>query len=94
MRHSFGVIPDAPEPPECNGYYDKDRCQFCSEHEKCRAQEEEEAEQIAHWIKDVDNTRRWDRVRFYCSRCKHWQTYGETAYCCHCGAKMEGQTCG
>lgn len=42
-----------------------------------------------HWIKDVDSTRRWDRVRFYCSECNSWQTYGETKYCCNCGCRME-----
>lgn len=41
------------------------------------------------WRKDIDNSRRWDRVRFYCSECGSWQTYGETEYCPKCGAKME-----
>jgi len=41
------------------------------------------------WRKDIDNSRRWDRVRFYCSECGSWQTYGETDYCPSCGAKME-----
>lgn len=41
------------------------------------------------WRKDIDNSRRWDRVRFYCSECGGWQTYGETDFCPSCGAKME-----
>ena len=41
------------------------------------------------WRKDIDNSRRWDRVRFYCSECGSWQTYGETDFCPSCGAKME-----
>ena len=45
--------------------------------------------QTGHWIKDTDNNRRWDRVRFYCSECGNWQTYGKTNYCPECGAKME-----
>lgn len=40
------------------------------------------------WRKDIDNSRRWDRVRFYCSECGSWQTYGETEYCPKCGARM------
>ena len=40
------------------------------------------------WRKDIDNSRRWDRVRFYCSECGSWQTYGETDFCPSCGAKM------
>ena len=42
------------------------------------------------WRKDIDNSRRWDRVRFYCSECGSWQTYGETDFCPSCGAKMRG----
>lgn len=43
------------------------------------------------WRKDIDNSRRWDRVRFYCSECGNWQTYGETGFCPNCGAKMESE---
>lgn len=43
------------------------------------------------WRKDIDNSRRWDRVRFYCSECGSWQTYGETGFCPNCGAKMESE---
>ena len=28
------------------------------------------------------------KQRFYCSECGEWQTYGKTAYCPCCGAKM------
>ena len=44
-----------------------------------------------HWREDIDKNRRWDRVRFYCSECGNWQTYGKTHYCPNCGAKMESE---
>jgi len=44
---------------------------------------------IGHWTRNVDNSRRWDKVRFYCSECAGWQTYGKTDFCPHCGAKMD-----
>lgn len=40
------------------------------------------------WEEDIDNSRRWDKVRFYCSECGKWQTYGKTYYCPSCGARM------
>lgn len=40
------------------------------------------------WEEDIDNSRRWDKVRFYCSECGKWQTYGKTDYCPSCGARM------
>ena len=43
---------------------------------------------LGTWRKEVDNSRSWDRVRFYCSECGEWQTYGTTDYCPNCGAKM------
>lgn len=43
---------------------------------------------IGHWIEDKNETRRWDRVRFYCSECGKWQTYGKTQFCPKCGARM------
>ena len=46
-------------------------------------------EEPAKWIVDIDDTRRWDRVRFYCSACGDWNTYGKTKYCPECGARME-----
>ena len=42
----------------------------------------------AKWIVDKDVTRSWDMVRFYCSACGDWNTYGKTKYCPECGAKM------
>ena len=45
-------------------------------------------QKTGHWREDIDNNRRWDRVRFYCSECGQWQTYGKTDYCPDCGAKM------
>ena len=42
-----------------------------------------------HWIKNVDDRRSWTRVRFICSECGKWQSYGETDYCPRCGAKMD-----
>lgn len=44
-----------------------------------------------HWREDIDNNRRWDRVRFYCSECGDWQIYGKTHYCPNCGAKMQSE---
>lgn len=29
------------------------------------------------------------RRKFYCSCCYKWNTYGQSDYCPHCGAKME-----
>ena len=46
-------------------------------------------EEPAKWIVDIDNTRSWDRVRFYCSACGDWNTYGKTKYCPECGARVE-----
>ena len=50
--------------------------------------EAEEESKPGHWREDIDNNRRWDRVRFYCSECGDWQTYGKTHYCPNCGAQM------
>ena len=44
---------------------------------------------IGEWIIDKDDNRGWDRVRYYCSECHDWQTYGRTKFCPHCGARME-----
>ena len=41
-----------------------------------------------HWREDIDKNRRWDRVRFYCSECGDWQTYGKSDYCPNCGCRM------
>ena len=27
--------------------------------------------------------------RYVCTACSNWQTYGKTAYCTNCGAKMD-----
>lgn len=48
-------------------------------------------EATAQWIVNKDDTRRWDRVRFYCSACNGWNTYGKSKHCPNCGAKMEGE---
>lgn len=45
-------------------------------------------EPTGHWIIDIDNTRIWDKKRFYCSECGDWQTYGETKFCMNCGMPM------
>ena len=49
----------------------------------------ESEEEPAEWIVDTDDSRRWDRVRFYCSSCNSWNTYGKSKYCPNCGAKMK-----
>ena len=48
-----------------------------------------EREEPSEWIVDTDDSRRWDRVRYYCSACNDWNTYGKSKYCPNCGAKME-----
>ena len=45
-------------------------------------------ETSGHWIIDIDESRGWDRKRFYCSECGDWQTYGETKFCPNCGMPM------
>ena len=47
------------------------------------------APKMVHWIEDRDDNRTWDRVRFICSNCGEWQTYGKTKFCPECGAKMQ-----
>ena len=51
----------------------------------------EQEPKTGHWREDIDNNRRWDRVRFYCSKCGDWQIYGKTHYCPNCGAKMQSE---
>ena len=53
--------------------------------------EKEEKEEPAEWIVDTDDTRRWDRVRFYCSSCNSWNTYGKSKYCPNCGRRMQSE---
>ena len=43
---------------------------------------------LGKWRIDKDDNRKWDRIRFYCSECGQWQTYGETKYCPKCGSIM------
>ena len=45
---------------------------------------------IGHWTVDKDDNRTWDRVRFICSACGEWQTYGKTKYCPDCGSYNGG----
>jgi predicted amidophosphoribosyltransferase len=52
-------------------------------------------QKMGHWIIDRDDNRTWDRVRFICSDCGEWQTYGKTKYCPECGKpKMQEGGCG
>lgn len=46
-------------------------------------------EEPAEWIVDTDDSRRWDRVRYYCSACNGWNTYGKSKYCPNCGHLMK-----
>ena len=48
-------------------------------------------EEPAEWIVDIDDSRRWDRVRFYCSACNGWNTYGKSKYCPNCGRRMQSE---
>ena len=54
-------------------------------------QAEIEKEEPAEWIVDTDDSRRWDRVRFYCSACNGWNTYGKSKYCPNCGRRMQSE---
>ena len=44
------------------------------------------------WQENIDYSRNWDRVRFYCSECGNWQTYGKTDFCPNCGADMRAES--
>ena len=48
-------------------------------------------EEPAEWIVDTDDSRRWDRVRFYCSACNSWNTYGKSKHCPNCGRRMQSE---
>lgn len=37
----FGNVPDPPEPPECNGEYEEDKCMYCSNHDECKKESED-----------------------------------------------------
>lgn len=45
----------------------------------------------AEWIVDTDDSRRWDRARYYCSACNDWNTYGKSKYCPNCGRRMQSE---
>ena len=47
-----------------------------------------EKEEPAEWIVNTDESHRWDRVRFYCSACNGWNTYGRSKHCPNCGRRM------
>lgn len=57
--------------------------------EAYKAMMELEKEEPAEWTVDTDDSRRWDRVRFYCSSCNGWNTYGKSKYCPNCGRRMQ-----
>lgn len=38
----FGIVPDPPEPIECDGEFEEDKCQFCSEYKNCKETENED----------------------------------------------------
>lgn len=47
------------------------------------------AERRGEWeYRYVEDGGMFTKQRFYCSACGRWQTYGKTAYCPRCGAKM------
>ena len=43
------------------------------------------------YVDDPYDTYGFLRRRFFCSACGKWNCYGKTAYCMHCGAKMDGE---
>lgn len=49
-----------------------------------RAQTEGEWEE-----KEVTDYYPGSRIRYYCTACGDWNTYGKTQYCPDCGAKMK-----
>lgn len=38
---NFGIIPDPPEPPECDGEFYEDKCMYCSNHDECKKEGED-----------------------------------------------------
>ena len=46
-------------------------------------------ERVGKWTKKINADGRWDRVRYYCSACGGWNTYGQSRFCPNCGARME-----
>lgn len=41
-KYKYGMIPDYPEPPECDGFFEESICQFCSSYNDCKAMQEGE----------------------------------------------------
>lgn len=37
----FGIVPDPPEPIECDGEFYEEKCQYCSNHDECKKESEE-----------------------------------------------------
>lgn len=53
-----------------------------------------DVEEVKHgeWKEIIDEKEDlFFRQKFYCSACGEWNTYGMTAYCPKCGAKMDGK---
>jgi hypothetical protein len=53
-----------------------------------------DVEEVRHgkWKEIIDEKEDlFFRQKFYCSACGEWNTYGMTAYCPKCGARMDGK---
>ena len=53
-----------------------------------------DVEEVKHgeWKEIIDEKEDlFFRQKFYCSACGEWNTYGMTAYCPKCGARMDGK---
>ena len=90
------VLTVAPQEPQifkwcdtCREYdQEKHCCHRWSKVIRDTVEEMKQEPKTGHWREDIDNNRRWDRVRFYCSECGDWQIYGKTHYCPNCGCRM------
>ena len=43
---TFGNIPSPPEPPECDGEFYEDKCVYCSNHDECKKECEDNGQGI------------------------------------------------
>ena len=77
-------------------YHHRTDIQRCALAEALSHVQTADVEPVIHgtWDERIVEDREYDpygffRRRFYCSACGRYQTYGKTAYCPKCGAKME-----
>lgn len=74
---------------------DKERLELTNLRNRVRAQREEikRLQRRGTWderiVEDENDKYGLFRRRFYCSACGDWTTHGKSAYCPHCGARMD-----